>query len=1132
MRAREPLARLLQRLATELWEGCAVCNASEVGHVATRSLTAGGSQLRQIQHLAADAAPAAHPGHCGAVTKQLNSSSAAQHLHALCSGGYAASPPPLPLGALRQLHTSAPKHSKAQQKAKELLVDGKPARKPRSPRKTPKKAAMKAVCADPAAADSASIKGRRSANRSAADGAPAKQSPGGGKLSAGRTSAEQHRSTAVLAADGEVGLPPRLHVQQAAGEAESALQQVEPALGATADPQPGADFSAADRKRLLAITRKFVASADTQDQALALYVNSKLYTRAAASFRRGLMKRMTPEMRDALLASPNADAVQEVLFPDFARFALATYADEITAYRELVKTADLTKPHLWYPMARAMQRRIVYHAGPTNSGKTYQALQAMRAANEGVYLAPLRLLAMEVADTCNAGGTFCSLVTGQERKEVPGANHTACTIEMADLHRRIDVAVIDEVQMVGDEQRGWAWTRALQGLPAAELHLCGDASALPLVQQLCAETGEEVEVRRYDRFTPLQVEPGGLRGGYHHVQPGDAVVAFRRKDIFTIKQMIEATTGHKACVVYGALPPEMRRLQAQLFNDPDSEYKVLVASDAVGMGLNLNIRRIIFHSLLKFEGSASTLVSTGQLKQIAGRAGRRNSAWGGTGLATCRLGSDVKRLQAALDVPLDDMSTPHAGLFPEFEHLEVFAGQVPELSFPEVLARFGQEARLDGTYFLCQQEALLALAKALEQVKGLSLADRFTFAMSPTNHRSRESKAALLRCAAAYAAGRPSTLDLEFPDAVPATPDELQALEEAYKVVAMWMWLSQRFGEQMFPGREAVRATAQRMVQLMSQGLQELSEKAAAQQLGEQAAQKQLGKQKGQRRRRSSDQTTSAGSAGPTSVKAAAISNATADTPSQVQRQLLATAPQSAAAMSAAGTAAAMAVHQAASIADTREAAAREGVASLWQRVAGGMPAPKEPQQLRDQPTPRVLPWQAPLSAASPAGKSAAPRRYVLSDRHLALPLSVLRAGAVCTKVPAPYMQRCEADQLVAQAAQLAQPPAGKHAGSIRQPQPNKPHTELTGGTPAQREPAQSGWAGAAAASGGGGGAKRAARQPRDTTGDGSGEHDAMPWMPLPVRLPVPGGTSDWTPRLPVFGSSLWGRARQWLANA
>ena len=175
------------------------------------------------------------------------------------------------------------------------------------------------------------------------------------------------------------------------------------------------------------------------------------------------------------------------------------------------------------------------------------------------------------------------------------------------------------MQMIGDDQRGWAWTRALQGVPANEIHLCGDASALPLVKQMCDTMGESLTVFNYDRFTPLEIDPAALPRGYASVRPGDCVVAFSRRDIFEIKPLIERRTGHKCCVIYGALPPEMRRHQAALFNDPNSGFDILVASDAVGMGLNLNIGRIIFHKVKKFEGKVDTCpVSPSAIKQIAG----------------------------------------------------------------------------------------------------------------------------------------------------------------------------------------------------------------------------------------------------------------------------------------------------------------------------------------------------------------------------------------------------------------------------------------------------------------------------------------------------------------------------------
>lgn len=613
----------------------------------------------------------------------------------------------------------------------------------------------------------------------------------------------------------DLPLPPYQQLQARAAAAESA--------GGAA-----VELTAGEHERFHALMRSFESSADVKDQALALYVNAKLYAEATKAFRQFLLAGMDAGLRDALLALHPDPGSQEALFPYFAQFALDRYTKDIRAYREVVKTVDMRQPHQWFPVARSLERRVIYHAGPTNSGKTHNALVAMRAAASGVYCGPLRLLAMEVYDTCNAGGTLCNLVTGQERREVPGAAHTACTVEMVSMSRRVDVAVIDEIQMIGDEQRGWAWTRALMGAPANEVHLCGDGSAVELVRRICEEMGEPFEVRTYERFTTLSVEEQGLPQGYREgaIQPGDCVVAFSRRDIYAIKQLIEQESkALKACVVYGGLPPETRRQQARLFNDPENDYGVLVASDAVGMGLNLNIRRIVFHAMHKYEGggkaAARRRVSTSMVKQIAGRAGRRSSQFR-HGLVTCANPADVPLLKAALEVPLEQLTTPRGGLFPEFEHLEVFAGQRPDEPFRSLLRAFEQEALLDSSYFFCRQDSVLQAAALLDRVP-LGLKDMYSFCTAPASATDPRLGAALLQFAARYSRGMPVTLGVAVPRRLPANVEELKHLEAAHQVVMLWLWLSYRFDEEAFPERPKVEALAAQLCALLDRGLSRLT---------------------------------------------------------------------------------------------------------------------------------------------------------------------------------------------------------------------------------------------------------------------------------------------------------------------
>ena len=367
--------------------------------------------------------------------------------------------------------------------------------------------------------------------------------------------------------------------------------------------------------------------------------------------------------------------------------------------------ADMRRPEWWYPKARLSKRTIIYHGGPTNSGKTYHALEALKRAENGVYAGPLRLLALEVHERLNDAGVYCSLFTGQERREVPFATHASSTIEMVSLQERYDVAVIDEIQLIGSSERGHSWTRALLGLDAREIHVCGALDASELVEDLAKKCGDDFVLKTYERLTPLKPLP--VLKGWRDVRAGDCVVTFSRDDIHAVKRLIEeAKPGTKCCVVYGTLPPETRAEQARLFNTEGNGYDVLVASDAIGMGLNLNIGRVLFRRVLKYAGNAPSearLASVapeyrddarrlGQLpadralvKQIAGRAGRMSTAFGEGGGGVAAMDErDAQYVRKALNAKPDKVTK--AGLFPPSELLAAFARETKISSSTPVTA--------------------------------------------------------------------------------------------------------------------------------------------------------------------------------------------------------------------------------------------------------------------------------------------------------------------------------------------------------------------------------------------------------------------------------------------------------------
>ena len=276
------------------------------------------------------------------------------------------------------------------------------------------------------------------------------------------------------------------------------------------------------------------------------------------------------------------------------------------------------KPEMEFAEVREIKRHFILHIGPTNSGKTFQALERLKNASNGVYLGPLRLLALEVYEQMGKYGVPCTMRTGQECIEEEGSRVTASTIEMADYDDNYDIAVIDEAQLVIDPERGHNWTKAILGLRASEIHICMSPPAERAVCHLIGLCNDDYEVKRYERKTELICEDKAFVFP-DDVQEGDALIAFSKKSVLDIAGRLE-DAGIASSVIYGSLPPEIRRRQTHLFNS--GKTKVAVATDAIGMGLNLPVRRIVFMQVDKFDGTTRRGLKVSEVKQIAGRAGR------------------------------------------------------------------------------------------------------------------------------------------------------------------------------------------------------------------------------------------------------------------------------------------------------------------------------------------------------------------------------------------------------------------------------------------------------------------------------------------------------------------------------
>jgi ATP-dependent RNA helicase SUPV3L1/SUV3 len=271
-----------------------------------------------------------------------------------------------------------------------------------------------------------------------------------------------------------------------------------------------------------------------------------------------------------------------------------------------------------YLDARNIKRKFYLHLGETNTGKTYNALQRLKEASNGIYLSPLRILALENFEKLNKEGIKCNLMTGEEEIRIEGAVHISCTIEKLNTNETYEVGVIDEIQMIKDDQRGAAWTRALLGLKSKEIHICGASNAKELLIKIIKDCGDEYEIKEYVRDIPLMLEDKAFT--YKNIQDGDTLVVFSKKRVLELAYHY-SNLGIKASLIYGDLPPEVRKKQYTQFIN--KENTILISTDAIGMGVNLPIRRIIFMNIKKFDGNEVRYLNSQEVKQIAGRAGRK-----------------------------------------------------------------------------------------------------------------------------------------------------------------------------------------------------------------------------------------------------------------------------------------------------------------------------------------------------------------------------------------------------------------------------------------------------------------------------------------------------------------------------
>ena len=456
-----------------------------------------------------------------------------------------------------------------------------------------------------------------------------------------------------------------------------------------------------------------------------------------------------------------------------------------TSFKEQLNTLLNCDLKSLYPTARSMKRELYFYVGPTNSGKTYTAMQELMDSDTGTYLAPLRLLALENHEYLNSNNTPSSLITGEEQRINEDAFHMCSTIEMLNFSLQTDICVIDEVQMLDDVDRGWAWVNAILGAPSSKVIMTGSSNAIDSIKKIASYLGEDLKIKKFQRKNPLEVLPKHIP--YSEIGKGTALIAFSRNNVLKIKSKLSKQ--FKVSVLYGNLSPEVRTLEAKRFRDGQTD--ILVATDAIAMGLNLPIKTILFTTDTKFDGISKRKLYANEVVQISGRAGRFGHHEVGYIGATNK--SDLENINRIFHTPIKTIKPPF-NVKATMEQIEELSTYLQTKSLAKILRFYSSNMKFSGPFKAANIGDMINLANILDKKVKLTLEQKFMLSQAPINTRSPLIKDAYFRYINAVLNNKPySYRSLVNVKKQAKNADDLLKAEDEVKKISLYLWLSYKF---------------------------------------------------------------------------------------------------------------------------------------------------------------------------------------------------------------------------------------------------------------------------------------------------------------------------------------------------
>ncbi|QOG12185.1 helicase-related protein [Arcobacter sp. FWKO B] len=450
-----------------------------------------------------------------------------------------------------------------------------------------------------------------------------------------------------------------------------------------------------------------------------------------------------------------------------------------------------------YPTARKLNRRLHFFVGPTNSGKTYEALSHLKKADCGTYLAPLRLLALEGYEELKKSGVKASLITGEEEIFDEDGTHISSTIEMISYDLVVDVCVIDEVQMLEDDDRGWAWVNAILGAPAYDVYMTGSVNALDAVKKIASYLGEELIVKKFQRKNELILDENFT--SIKKLHPKTALIAFSRADVLSLKAKLSKK--HTVSVIYGNLSPEVRKEEARRFRDGQSD--ILIATDAIAMGLNLPIKTLLFTTAQKFDGKSRRLLSTNEIVQIAGRAGRYGHHEQGHIGATDK--TTLDHIKYSLSLPIKTIKPPFR-VKATTAQIESLSAHIKSKNLFDIALFYAKHMKFSGPFVAANISSMLEATKLIENVaKEMSLETKYILSQAPISTKSPLVRNAFIKFIEFIKKQkivyyRPSIEIYKHAK----DEDELLKAEDEIRKISLYLWLSYKFPDLFVDAKKAI----------------------------------------------------------------------------------------------------------------------------------------------------------------------------------------------------------------------------------------------------------------------------------------------------------------------------------------